>query len=156
MSRVCDGIHWSSSLFGDACLLAASKTYLFQKQPPRGVLRKRCSENMQQIYRRTPKPKCDFNKVALLCNFIEITRRLGCSHVNLLHIFRTPFPQSTSEWLLLLFWKRQRAVLFFQWFHPQVVSAISGIVCKLLQHQVFFISNERHWCQLYVAAFLFQ
>ena len=36
-----------------------------QKQPPRGVLRKRCSENMQQIYRRTPMPKCDFNKVAL-------------------------------------------------------------------------------------------
>ena len=36
-----------------------------QKQPHRGVLRKRCSENTQQIYRRTPMPKCDFNKVAL-------------------------------------------------------------------------------------------
>ena len=35
-----------------------------QKQPSRGVLRKRCSENMQQMYRRTPMPKCDFNKVA--------------------------------------------------------------------------------------------
>ena len=33
------------------------------KQPSRGVLRKRCSEKMQQIYRRTPMPKCDFNKV---------------------------------------------------------------------------------------------
>ena len=32
-----------------------------QKQPCRGVLRKRCSENMQQIYRRTPMPMCDFN-----------------------------------------------------------------------------------------------
>ena len=31
------------------------------KQPSRGVLRKRCSENMQQIYRRTPTPKCDSN-----------------------------------------------------------------------------------------------
>ena len=31
----------------------------------RCVLKKRCSENMQQIYRRTPMPKCDFNKVAL-------------------------------------------------------------------------------------------
>ena len=38
---------------------------IFQKQPPRGAPRKRCSENMQQIYRRTPMPKCDFNKVAL-------------------------------------------------------------------------------------------
>ena len=36
-----------------------------QKQPSRGVLKKRCSENMQQIYRRTPTPKCNFNKVAL-------------------------------------------------------------------------------------------
>ena len=35
-----------------------------QKQPSRGTLRKRCSENMQQMYRRTPMPKCDFNKVA--------------------------------------------------------------------------------------------
>ena len=29
-----------------------------QKQPPRGDLKKMCSENMQQIYRRTPMPKC--------------------------------------------------------------------------------------------------
>ena len=33
--------------------------------PARGVLSKTFSENMQQIYRRTPKAKCDFNKVAL-------------------------------------------------------------------------------------------
>ena len=36
-----------------------------QKQPPEGVLKKRYSENMLQIYRRTSMPKCDFNKVAL-------------------------------------------------------------------------------------------
>ena len=35
-----------------------------QKQPPRGVPRERCSENMQQIYGKTPMPKSDFNKVA--------------------------------------------------------------------------------------------
>ena len=35
-----------------------------QKQLSRGVLGKRCFENMQQIYRRTPMLKCDFNKVA--------------------------------------------------------------------------------------------
>ena len=39
-------------------------TKTVQKQPYRGVPRKRCSENVQQIYRRTPMPKCDFNKVA--------------------------------------------------------------------------------------------
>ena len=30
---------------------------LIPKQPSRGVLRKRCSENKQQIYRKTPMPK---------------------------------------------------------------------------------------------------
>ena len=34
-----------------------------QKQPSRGVLSKMCSENMPQIYRKTPMPKGDFNKV---------------------------------------------------------------------------------------------
>ena len=70
---------------------------VIQKQPPIGVPKKRRSENMQQIYRRTAMPKCDFNKVA-----IEITLRHGCSPVNLLHLFRTPFPKNTSEWLLLV------------------------------------------------------
>ena len=67
---------------------ASSKPVLYffhcfvQKQPSRGVLRKRCSENMQQIYRRAPMPKCDINKV------------------DLQHIFRTPFPKNTSGRLL--------------------------------------------------------
>ena len=37
----------------------------------------------------------------LLCNFIEIALRHGCSSVNLLHIFSTPFLKNTSGWLLL-------------------------------------------------------
>ena len=28
------------------------------------ILKKRCSENIQHIYRRTPMPECDFKKVA--------------------------------------------------------------------------------------------
>ena len=44
------------------------QTFKAQKQPFRGVLDKKCSANMQQIYRRTPMPKWDFNKVDLqLC-----------------------------------------------------------------------------------------
>ena len=70
-----------------------------QKQPSRGVLMKRCSENMQQIYKKTPMPKCDFNKVA--CNFIEIALRHGYLPVNLLYIIRTLFHQNTSGRLLL-------------------------------------------------------
>ena len=37
----------------------------------------------------------------LLCNFVEITLRYGCSPVNLLHIFITPFSKNNSGWLLL-------------------------------------------------------
>ena len=64
-----------------------------EKQPSRGVLIKRCSENMSQIHRRTPMPKCDFNKVAT--QLIEITLWHQRSPVNLLHIFGTPFPKNT-------------------------------------------------------------
>ena len=47
-------------------------------------------------------PKYNFNKVAKhYCNFIETALRHGCSPVNLLHIFRTPFPKNTSVGLLL-------------------------------------------------------
>ena len=42
-------------------------------------------------------PKCDFKKVAK-----QIALWHGRSPVNLLHIFRIPFPKNTSEWLLLL------------------------------------------------------
>ena len=59
----------------------------------------RCSyktifKNMLEIYRRTPMSK--WISIKLLCNFIEITLRHGCSPVNLQHIFRTPFPKNTS------------------------------------------------------------
>ena len=66
-----------------------------QKQSSGGVLKKRCSENMQQIYRRTPMPKCDFNKVA---SELYLNRTSAwVSPVNLLRNFRTPFPKNTSR-----------------------------------------------------------
>ena len=37
---------------------------IIQKHPSRCVPKKRCSENMQQIYRRKPMSKCYFQKVA--------------------------------------------------------------------------------------------
>ena len=70
-----------------------------QKQPSRGVLKKRCSEKLQQIYRRKRMLKCDFNKVAK--QLIEITLEHGCSPVNLLHIFTTPFLKNKPGQLLL-------------------------------------------------------
>ena len=77
---------------------------LSHKQPSKGVLRKMCSKNMQQIYSRTTMAKCDFNKAikAMQSNFIETSLCVGRSLVNSLHIFRTPFPKKTSGGLLLL------------------------------------------------------
>ena len=49
--------------------------------------------------------------IKLLSNFIEITLRYGCSPVNLLHIFRSPFPRNTSHWLLLIYTLQMMAFL---------------------------------------------
>ena len=79
-----------------------------QKWPSRVVLIKRCSKNMPQVHRRicskfTREHPCrNVISINLQSNFIKITLRHGCSPVNLQHIFRTPFPKSTSEWLLLI------------------------------------------------------
>ena len=76
--------------------LTASVT---EKKPSRGVLKKRCSENMQQICREH---SCrSMISIKLQSNFMEITLQHGCSPVNFLHIFRTPLPKSNSGWLLL-------------------------------------------------------
>ena len=74
---------------------------------------------MKQIYRRTPIPKWNFDK--LLCNFIQITLRHGCSPVNLLHIIRTPFPNNTSGGLLLFLW---------MWFYNPSRSAACVYKCQ--------------------------
>ena len=66
-----------------------------QKQPSRVVLKKRCSENMQQIYRKTPM------RNVISINFIDITIRHGCFPVNLLQMFRKPFPTKISGRLRL-------------------------------------------------------
>ena len=66
--------------------------------------------------------------IKLLCNFIEIALRHGCSPVNLLHIFRTFFLKNTSGWLLqefetfLLVIKCQflPVILYFTYFWPNI------------------------------------
>ena len=58
----------------------------FRGIPIWGILMKKCSENIQQIYRRIPICKCDLHR---------------CSPVNLLYIFSTHFYKNAVEWLLL-------------------------------------------------------
>ena len=55
---------------------------------------------MQQITGENPCRNAISRK--LIFNFIEIALRHGCSPVNLLHIFRTPFLKNTSGWLPLI------------------------------------------------------
>ena len=52
-------------------------------------------------------PKCDFYEV-------EITLLHGCSPVNLLQIFSTPFPKNSSEELVLDELLLQNEKAFFQ------------------------------------------
>ena len=52
-----------------------------QMQPSRGVLKERCSENMQQIYRKTPMPKCDWNHTSAYvfsCKFAAYFQNTFC------------------------------------------------------------------------------
>ena len=65
-------------------------TNFLQKQPSRGVLRKRCSENMQQIYRK-PMPKCDFNEFALQLYWNHTSAWVSFCKFAVYSIYRTPF-----------------------------------------------------------------
>ena len=62
------------------------------KQPSRGVLNKRCSKDMQQIYRRTPMPKWDFNKVALQHHSLTLPKCYQMTSAELL------FPTNWQRW----------------------------------------------------------
>ena len=104
------------SFFLSVCFLfkinhQKQKCYQGQKHLSIGVLRKRCSENVQQIYRRASMSKCDFSKVALQF-FFEIRLWYGCSPVNLLHIFKTPFYKNTYGGLLLQGLLKESFILF--------------------------------------------
>ena len=72
-----------------------------QKQPSRGVLRKR--KGFRKICSKfTGEHPC--RRVILIklpSNFIEITPWHACSPVNLLHIFRASFPRNASGGMLL-------------------------------------------------------
>ena len=61
----------------------------FKSSPPEVFLRE-----LKICRKYTGVHPCDFNKVAKQL-------RHGCSPVNLLHIFRTPFPMNTSGGMLL-------------------------------------------------------
>ena len=74
-----------------------------------------------------------------LGNFNYITLQHGCSHVNMLHIFRTPFPKKTSDRLLLyilLKWvlakpRRRNALSFKQWKIKDLSTKYTILLCYI-------------------------
>ena len=94
---------------------------------------------MQQIYKKTPMLKCDFNKVAN----IEIVLWHGCSLVNLLHIFRTFFPKNISDGLLLVSpWQSNCAFNGINYYLP-LISRAGMNLCSMkhLNLKHFGLSN---------------
>ena len=80
----------------------------FQKQPPRGVKR---TKNMKIFCNKFvgEHPCRGVILINLQSNFSEIALLHGCSPVNLLYIYGTPFSRNTTGWLLL--------TLFVSFFH---------------------------------------
>ena len=76
------------------------KDRMEQKQPYRSVLRKTCSENMYQIYKRAPITKCYLSKIVLVFSF------------KFSAYFQKPFHRNTSRGLLLIEDKRNN---FREW-----------------------------------------
>ena len=70
------------------------------RQPRIGVLKKRYSEIMQQIYRRTLMSNCDFNKVAKQL-YLNNTSTWVFSCKFSAYNFQIPFLKNTSRGLLL-------------------------------------------------------
>ena len=79
--------------------------------------------------------------IKLLCSFIEIARRHGCSSVNLLHIFRTTFYKNSFEGLLLdnlfsrvlpwnLVWQKEQRNYLENMFNKLLAKLLSTIVYR--------------------------
>ena len=85
---------FSFSRFGATMCSWVSIRKLLIEKPKAAILQPFCSKFTGEH------PCRSVISIKLFCIFIEITVRHGCSPGNLLHIFRTPFSKSTSEWLL--------------------------------------------------------
>ena len=94
--------------------------------------------------------------VKLLCNFNEIALRHGCSPVNLLHIFRTPFLKNVSRWLLLTlaistyFWK-QFAGFNFQISQCSNRPLISATLLTIIPLYTICICSKIWFLKIFVA-----
>ena len=70
--------------------------------------------------------KCDFKLKSFEIEIIEITLRQGCSPINFLHIFRTPFTKNISE---------------------RLRSSRPEVFCKIVVPKNFTKFTGKHQCQ---------
>ena len=71
----------------------------YRSSPPEVFLEKGCLKICSKFTGEHP---CRIViSIELLCYFIQVALRHGCSHLNLLHIFRTYFSKNTYRGLLL-------------------------------------------------------
>ena len=97
----------------------------FQKHPTRGVLRKRCSENMQQIYRKTPMPNWSHWFMVTEFENCQVTRFESSSNLKIFFFW------SNSLWSNLLvksFWKK---ILFRGFGAKKVQNKVFQILLKI-------------------------
>ena len=110
-----------------------SKNYLCVTRPLGKGVMKICSKfNAEQTCQSVI-------SIKLLSNFIEITLRHGCSFVNLLHIFRAPFPKNTSRWLLI-------ELTHFQIFSLHSKSSCPEVFCEKAVLKNFAKFTEKCLC----------
>ena len=69
--------------------------------------------------------------IKLLCNFIEIPLRHGCSPVNLLHIFRIPFHKNTYGRLFLIHGLEEVTKIYENMQNVQYCSKFAGFGLQL-------------------------
>ena len=108
-----------------------------QKQPPKGVPRKGVLKICSTF---TGEHSCwSATSIKLQSNFIEITLQRGCSLVNLLHIFRTPFLKNTSGRLLLCI--RSYDILHVWWTHFYLCYPLQNWICHFFTNKL-----DLNWC----------
>ena len=119
-------------------------------------------KGVQQLYRRTPIPKCDFNKVAKQSNFIEIAIRHRIRNrnpVNLLHIFRTPFPKNISVRLLLAlefqvsirqYQHLMLTIKFIEWYYFADLIYVSSSANIYQPQNTFSVEKNSHYIDFHL------
>ena len=120
----------------------------FPKQPPRGVLSKRRSQNMQQIYRRTTMPKCGFNKVANQIYWNHTSA--GCSPVNIAACFQNPSflgtPLVAASVVCYFFFPNQKKVHSSRKTTARTVSCL--LLLKAIIRQSFGSTSSSRRCYI--------